>query len=62
MITWVLTEVTMGFVVLCADSVGGRERRPFEPVARSVLCMVTAGWADREIARCRSAGTPTGCP
>lgn len=41
MITWLLTEVTLGFVVYCADSVGEDRRRPMERLARAVLWMVT---------------------
>jgi hypothetical protein len=40
-IAWALTEVTLGFVVFCADSVGEELRRPVERLARSVLWMVT---------------------
>lgn len=40
-VAWVLTEVTLAFVVFCADSVGDEERRPVERVARAVLWMVT---------------------
>ena len=40
-VAWVLTEVTLAFVVFCADSVGDEERRPFERLARAVLWMVT---------------------
>jgi hypothetical protein len=41
MIAWVLTEVTLAFVVFCADSVGEERRRPVERLARAVLWMVT---------------------
>jgi hypothetical protein len=41
MIAWVLTEVTLAFVVFCADSVGDERRRPVERLARAVLWMVT---------------------
>ena len=42
MITWLLIEVTLGFVVFCADSVGDRPRRPpLERLVRAVLWMVT---------------------
>lgn len=40
-VAWALTEVTLAFVVFCADSVGEEERRPLERVARAVLWMVT---------------------
>ncbi len=41
MITWVVTEVTLAFIVFCADSVGGDRRRPGERVTRALLWMVT---------------------
>ena len=41
MIAWVLAEVTLAFVVFCADSVGEEERPPSERLARAVLWMVT---------------------
>ncbi|MBW3615272.1 MAG: hypothetical protein KY439_08190 [Actinobacteria bacterium] len=41
MITWVVTEVTLAFVVFCADSVGGDRRPPVERLTRAVLWMVT---------------------
>jgi hypothetical protein len=41
MIAWLLTEVTLGFVVYCADSIGEDRRRPMERLARAVLWMVT---------------------
>jgi hypothetical protein len=41
MISWLLAEATLGFVVFCADSVGEEERGPLERVARAVLWMVT---------------------
>jgi hypothetical protein len=41
MIAWALTEVTLAFVVFCADSVGEERRGPAERVARAVLWMVT---------------------
>ena len=41
MISWVLAEVTLAFVVFCADSVGDEERGPLERLARAVLWMVT---------------------
>ena len=37
----VLTEVTLAFIVFCADSVSDEERRPVERLARAVLWMVT---------------------
>jgi hypothetical protein len=40
-IAWALTEVTLAFVVFCADSVGEEERRPVERIFRAVLWMVT---------------------
>jgi hypothetical protein len=40
-IAWALTEVTLAFVVFCADSVGEEERGPVERIARAVLWMVT---------------------
>lgn len=42
MIGLLLFEVTLGFVVFCADSVGDEPRRPpLERLARAVLWMVT---------------------
>jgi hypothetical protein len=41
MTAWLLAEVTLAFVVFCADSVGDEERRPLERLARAVLWMVT---------------------
>jgi len=41
MIALVLTEVTLAFVVFCADSVGSERRRPVERVVRGALWMVT---------------------
>ncbi|MDQ3898268.1 MAG: hypothetical protein M3326_13660 [Actinomycetota bacterium] len=41
LIAWVLTEMTLAFVVFCADSIG-EDRRPLpERLARAVLWMVT---------------------
>ena len=40
MIALVLTELTLGFVVFCADSVGEDRRRPTERLARAVLWVV----------------------
>jgi len=41
MIAWVLIEVTLAFVVFCADSVSDEERGPGERLVRAVLWMVT---------------------
>ncbi len=41
MMAWVLTELTLAFVVFCADSVGDERRPPAERLARAVLWMVT---------------------
>ncbi|MDQ2826839.1 MAG: hypothetical protein M3Y04_07765 [Actinomycetota bacterium] len=41
MIVWILAEVTLAFVVFCADSVGDEGRGPVERLARAVLWMVT---------------------
>lgn len=41
LVAWGLTEVTLSFVVFCADSVGEEERRVSERVARALLWMVT---------------------
>ncbi len=42
MIAWAVVEVTLAFVVFCADSVGDRPRRPpLERLVRAVLWMVT---------------------
>ena len=41
MIAWVLAEVTLAFVVFCADSVGDEERPLRERLARAILWMVT---------------------
>ena len=41
MMAWVLTEVTLAFIVFCADSVSDEERRPVERLARALLWMVT---------------------
>ena len=41
MIAWVLSQVTLAFVVFCADSVGEDRRPPAERVARAALWMVT---------------------
>jgi len=40
-IAWVLAELTLGFVVFCADSVGDDEHGPVERLVRGVLWMVT---------------------
>ena len=45
MVAWVLTEVTLGFVVFCADSVGDERRPPMDRLVRAVLWPVTlATW------------------
>jgi hypothetical protein len=41
LIAWVLIEVTLAFIVFCADSVGEETRGPAERAARGVLWMVT---------------------
>jgi hypothetical protein len=41
MIAWVLAEVTLAFVVFCADSVGDEDRGPIQRLARALLWMVT---------------------
>jgi len=41
MITLILAEVTLAFVMFCADSVGDEERGLAERLARAVLWMVT---------------------
>lgn len=41
MIAWVLAEVTLAFVVFCADSVGDEQRGPLERLVRGALWMVT---------------------
>jgi hypothetical protein len=41
MIALVLAELTLAFIVFCADSVGDEERGPLERLARAVLWMVT---------------------
>ncbi len=41
MTVWVVAEVTLAFVVFCADSVGEEGRGPLERLARSLLWMVT---------------------
>ncbi len=38
---WVLTEVTLAFIVFCADSVSDEKRPPAERLLRAVLWMVT---------------------
>ncbi len=40
-VAWVLMEVTLAFIVFCADSVGEETRRPAERIARGLLWMVT---------------------
>ncbi len=41
LVTWGLTEMTLAFVVFCADSIGEDRRPPLERLARAVLWMVT---------------------
>jgi hypothetical protein len=41
MIAWLLAEVTLAFIVFCADSVGDEDRAAGARVARAVLWMVT---------------------
>jgi hypothetical protein len=41
MVAWALTELTLAFVVFCADSVGEESRPPAERLARATLWMVT---------------------
>ncbi|HET7722139.1 MAG TPA: hypothetical protein VFK43_19375 [Acidimicrobiales bacterium] len=41
LVAWGLTEVTLSFVVFCADSVGEEERGLSERIARALLWMVT---------------------
>jgi hypothetical protein len=41
MMVWILAEVTLAFIVFCADSVGDEERGPLERLARALLWMVT---------------------
>ena len=41
MIAWVIAEMTLAFIVFCADSVGEEERPPIERLVRAVLWMVT---------------------
>lgn len=41
MIALVLAELTLAFIVFCADSVGEEKRGPLERLARAVLWMVT---------------------
>ncbi len=41
MIAWVLIELTLAFIVFCADSVGEEKRRASERLARALLWMVT---------------------
>ncbi len=38
---WLLAELTLAFVVFCADAVGDDDRPPVERVVRAVLWMVT---------------------
>jgi hypothetical protein len=41
MIAWILTELTLAFVVFCADSIGEEERGPVERLLRALLWFVT---------------------
>ena len=41
MIAWVLIELTLAFIVFCADSVGEEKRSAGERVARALLWFVT---------------------
>lgn len=41
LITLVVAELTLGFLVFCADSVDDEPRRPVERVARATLWMIT---------------------
>ncbi len=41
MVAWVLVELTLAFVVFCADTVGDEERPRVERLVRAVLWMVT---------------------
>ncbi len=41
MITWILAELTLAFVVFCADSVGDDEHSVAERLVRAVFWMVT---------------------
>ncbi len=41
MIAWVVSEITLAFVVFCADAVGEQEHGPVERLTRAVLWMVT---------------------
>lgn len=41
MITWILAEATLAFVVFCADSVGEEDRTLSERIVRALLWMVT---------------------
>lgn len=41
LITLVVVELTLGFLVFCADSVDDQPRRPLERVARAALWMIT---------------------
>jgi hypothetical protein len=40
-IAFVVIELTLAFIVFCADSVGDEERRPVERLTRALLWMVT---------------------
>ena len=41
MVAWALTELTLAFIVFCADAVGDEKRRPAERLVRAALWMVT---------------------
>ena len=41
MIAWVVSEITLAFVVFCADAVGEQEHGPVGRLTRAVLWMVT---------------------
>jgi hypothetical protein len=41
LITLVVAELTLGFLVFCADSVDDQPRRPLERLARATLWMIT---------------------
>ena len=41
MTAWVLAEMTLGFVVFCADSVDDERRPPMQRLVRAILWMVT---------------------
>ena len=41
MIAWILVELTLAFIVFCADSVGEEKRPPTERLVRAMRWMVT---------------------